>query len=169
MYMAKYWYALHSHPQKEEALFQQLTYTNIEAFYPKLPAHPVNPRARKVVPYFPGYLFVKADLNETATIIFQRMPHAVGLVSFDGEAAIVPENIIYAIRRHVDEIVKNEDEFFQKLKRGDSIVISSGPFAQYPAIFDVRLSGNARVRVLLKMLSGRNLSLDLHADQIKKP
>ena len=125
--------------------------------------------AEKILPYFPGYLFINVDLNETPPVIFERMPHAVGLVSFGGEAAMVPENLIHAIRRHVDEIVKDEDEFFVKLRRGDPVVIRSGPFAQYPAIFDVRLTGSARVRVLLKMLGGRNVPLDLDEEQIQKP
>jgi transcriptional antiterminator RfaH len=36
---------------------------------------PVNPRARKTRPYFPGYLFVQADLAAVGLVEFRWMPH----------------------------------------------------------------------------------------------
>jgi hypothetical protein len=39
------------------------------------------------------------------------MPHAIGLVSFDGEPATVPDNLIQAIRKRVDEIAAAGGEF----------------------------------------------------------
>ena len=44
-----------------------------EVFYPCLRIHPVNPRSRKIVPYFPGYLFVEADLE---LVVFPTEPAA---------------------------------------------------------------------------------------------
>ncbi len=48
------------------------------------------------------------------------------------------------------------------------MIIHSGPFAGYEAIFDLRLSGSERVRVLLKMLNNRNLPIELDSQQIEK-
>jgi transcription antitermination factor NusG len=47
-------------------------------------------------------------------------------------------------------------------------VIQDGPFAGYEAIFDVRLPGKERVRVLLQMLTRRSVPLELSAGQIQK-
>ena len=60
--MSELWYALRSKPNKEEALWRELTARSYEVFYPQLHVQPVNPRSRKVLPYFPGYLFINIDL-----------------------------------------------------------------------------------------------------------
>jgi transcriptional antiterminator RfaH len=166
--MAKQWYALRSKPRKEEVLWKQLDDRGIEVFYPRLRVHPVNPRSRKVKPYFPGYLFVNLDLDELGQTIFQWMPHTTGLVSFGGEPATVPEHLIYAIRRRVDEIARAGGETFDGLKTGDMVLIEHGPFAGYEAIFDTRLTGNERVRVLLQLLSSRRVPVELDVAHIQK-
>ena len=53
------------------------------------------------------------------------------------------------------------------LKRGDVVKIQSGPFAGYDAIFDARLSGQERVRVLLQLLSKGTAQLDLPSEAIR--
>ena len=64
--MAVSWYVLHSKPRKEEFLAEQLELRKIETFAPCIRVQVVNPRARKVKPYFPGYIFVRTDLEKTA-------------------------------------------------------------------------------------------------------
>jgi transcription antitermination factor NusG len=54
----------------------------------------------------------------------------------------------------IEKILKHEYEFFRKLKQGDSVVIHSGPFAEYNAIFKIGLLGKDRLRVLLNRLGG---------------
>jgi transcription antitermination factor NusG len=166
--MVEYWYTLHSHPHKEEILSQQAQSNGIEVFYPRIRVHPVNPRSSKIRPYFPGYIFVRTDLEQVGLSVFQWMPYSTGLVTFGGEPALVPDNLIQAIRRRVSEIAEAGGEIFDGLKHGDPVDIESGPFAGYQAIFDVRLPGSERVRVLLKMLSQREVMIEMQASQIQK-
>lgn len=166
--MATSWYALRSKPRKEDVLWQQLLAREFEVYYPRLRVHPVNPRSKKLRPYFPGYMFVQVDIDEIGLSTFKWMPHAIGLVSFDNEPATVPDNLIHAIRKRVDEIAAAGGEFYDGLKHGDPVRISSGPFAGYEAIFDARLPGSERVRVLIQMLSDRNLPVELEAGQVER-
>lgn len=164
--MPLHWYTLHSQPHKEDLLWQQVLSRGYETFYPRLRVQTVNPRARKIRPYFPGYLFVYADLEATGTSVFQWMPYGTGLVCFGGEPAAVPEALINALRRRIKEIADAGGELFDAVKPGDPVMIQGGPFEGYEAIFDMRLPGSERVRVLLKMLSRRNLPVELDAGQI---
>ncbi len=165
--MAGNWYAVRSKPRKEEVVWRQILSQGVEAYCPRIRVHPVNPRSRKIKPYFPGYLFAFADLEEIGLSFFQWMPHAIGLVSFGGEPSVVPEHLIQAIQKRVDEINAAGGETFDGLKSGDTIWISDGPFKGYEAIFDARLPGNERVRVLLEFLgSKRKVALTLHPGQI---
>jgi len=167
--MASMWYALRSKPRKEDVVWRQVKLLGYETFYPRLRVNPVNPRSRKLLPYFPGYLFVNADLDAVGKSVFQWMPHTIGLVSFGGEPAYVPENFIYALRKRVEEIAQAGGELFDGLKTGDKVRISSGPFAGYEAIFDARVSGDERVRVLLEFLSNkRRLPVEVSAGQIER-
>ena len=165
--MNQYWYVLRSKPNKESFLWEQLNLQKIESFYPWLRVKPVNPRARKVKPYFPGYVFLRADLEEISLSTLQWMPGSMGLVSFGGEPASVPENLINAIRNRVNEINATGRKLLEGLSKGQPVKIHSGPFAGYDALFDSRLSGDDRVRVLLKLIDKKQLPLELHIGQIQ--
>jgi transcriptional antiterminator RfaH len=165
------WYVLRSQPNKEMTLWRELTARGFESFYPQLHVRPVNPRSRKIRAYFPGYLFLETDIEQAGVSTFQWMPFSCGLVSFDGLPAAVPETLIQAIRRHVDEINAAGDPqgLLAGLKRGERVVIQGGPFDGYEAIFDTRLAGTARVRVLLNLLRVRQMPVELPAAQIQRP
>lgn len=166
--MSTHWYALRSKPRKEEVLWRQLSAQGYEVYFPRLRVNPVNPRSKKLRAYFPGYMFINVDLEEVGRSTFNWMPHAIGLVSFGGEPASVPDNLVHAVRRRVEAIAEAGGELFQELKKGDKIRISDGPFAGYEAIFDIRIPGSERVRVLIQMLSDRHLPVELRAGQIRK-
>jgi len=168
--LAILWYAMRSKPNKEDFLARQCEALGVEVFYPRIRVRTVNPRARKVRPYFPGYLFVHADLERVSASSLHWVPGASGLVSFDGLPAAVPDSLIHAIQKRVSE-VNASDKALSSLKglnKGDLVTIQEGPFAGHEAIFDMSLSGAERVRVLLKLISNRQLRLDLSADQIER-
>lgn len=166
--MPSFWYAIQSHPNKEDFLWDQLRSREIEVFFPRVRVQTVNPRAKKVKAYFPGYMFVHVDLEALGVSTLQWMPQARGLVSFGGEAAVVPDSLIHAIRQRVGEISKAGGEPFDGLKRGDEVFIHDGPFAGYEAIFDLRVAGSERVRVLLQLLNKTQLPVELDAGVIRK-
>ena len=64
----------------------------------------LNPRSRTTRPYFPGYLFVRVKLAEVGQTAFSWMPYSQGLVSFDDTPAEVPDALVQAIRKRVDEV-----------------------------------------------------------------
>ncbi|NTV99684.1 MAG: hypothetical protein HGA19_00085 [Oscillochloris sp.] len=160
------WYALHSKPRKEDILWQHARARGFEVFYPRIPVKPVNPRARTIVPYFPGYMFVRVDLATVGVSVFEWMPNALGLVSFGGEPAVVEDALIVAVRRQARAIAEAGGKLLHGLRRGDLVTIRGGPFVGYEAIFDGHASGADRVRVLLELLNDRRVAMELGADQI---
>jgi transcriptional antiterminator RfaH len=97
------------------------------------------------------------------------MPHTLGLVTFGGEPAQVPDNLIHAIQKRVEQINQAGGEVLEGLKSGDKIRIEDGPFSGFEAIFDASLPGKERVRVLLTLLGqSRQVPVELDVSQIRK-
>src|SRR5262245_55027745 len=113
-----FWYAIRSKPNKEDFLAKQLEAYGVDFFYPRLRVNPINPRARKMRPYFPNYLFIHVNLDEVNVSTLRWMPGASGLVSFDGEPASVPDLMIAAIRRHVEQLNTDTHELMTDLQPG---------------------------------------------------
>jgi transcription antitermination factor NusG len=167
--MTNNWYVLRSKPRKEDVVWQQLQTKNIENYYPRIRVHPVNPRARKIKPYFPGYLFIYADLEALGVSTFKWMPHSLGFVSFDGVPARIPDIVIGDLKKRIQEINDAGGEVFDGLEPGDKVRIQDGPFSGYEAVFDARLPGQERVRVLLKLITNlRQIPVELGTSQIRK-
>jgi transcriptional antiterminator RfaH len=166
--MTAQWYAFYSKPMKEPLLGEQLNLHEIESYYPCLHVKPVNPRARKVKPYFPRYVFGHLDWEQFGHSMLQWLPGAAGIVSFGGIPSPIPDNLIAAIKRRVDEINTVGRELLDGWKRGDILTIQDGSFRGYEAVFDAHISGEERVRVLLRLLSQRQIPLELPARQIQR-
>jgi transcriptional antiterminator RfaH len=150
--MTAAWHVLHSKPLSEHFLCEQLRARELEAYCPQIRVRPANPRARKTQPYFPGYVFVRVALEQIRLSSLQWMPGATGLVSFGGQPAHVPEALIHDIRRRTEALNAAQAAGPARLQRGDPVTIAGGPFDGYEAIFESRLPGSERARVLLKYL-----------------
>lgn len=162
------WYVLHCKPNKENILHQQLQYREIEHFYPTLKIKPVNPRSRKILPYFPGYMFVHLDLVQSqAAFNINWLPGADNLVSFDGQPAEVPDQLISTLRKNL--LMINENNKKNNLfANGDKVKILHGPFEGYEGIFDVRHNGQERAQILIGFLKGKTMRVEIPLDQLKK-
>ena len=165
--MSLRWYVLRSKPNKEDVLWQEVSARNYEVFYPQICVQPVNPRSRKILPYFPGYMFVHIDMSMVGFSDFTWMPYSYGLVTFGSEPSSVPDGLILALHRRVDEVNYSGGGLYDDFMSGEEVMIEAGPFTGYKALFDSRLHGNERVRVLLKLLGNQQIPLELPTGQIK--
>jgi transcriptional antiterminator RfaH len=160
------WYACRSKTRKEQLLSEQLRIRKFDVFFPYLRVRPVNPRSRKIQPYFPGYIFARIDLEATKLSMIDSMPGAIGLVSFGGEPAPVPDHLILVLSRHLEILNAVQADMTERFQKGDIVAIQGGLFAGYDAIFNSRLPGHNRVEVLLNLLHGTHIKVQLPIEQI---
>lgn len=161
------WYVVRAKAHRERVVHEQLRTHGMEVFFPAVKVNPVNPRAARERAYFPGYLFVHIDLATMNTNVLRWMPSAVGLLEFGGEPAVVPEALITQLRRRIASIQAAGGLVLHDLTHGDTVTITAGPFAGYEAIFDLRLKGSDRVRVLLELLR-RQVTVEIDAGSLRK-
>ena len=154
--MTAHWYTLHSKPNQELLLWNQLQLREVESYFPRLVRKPVNPRSRRWAPYFPGYLFIHVDLEVFPYRAVAWLPGMHRIVAFDGQA----------LRRQVEAANAQTQDPLAGLQPGDLVRITSGPFAGYEALFDTRINGTERVRVLLKLLAREHVSLEVPAAEV---
>jgi transcriptional antiterminator RfaH len=162
------WYVLRSKPRKEAALQRFARQNGHEVFFPTIPARPVNPRASRIAPYFPGYLFVHTDLGAVGAATFHWMPYSTGLVQVGGEPGVVQDVVVRSIAARVREIWGGGELLPDRFHHGDRVVVREGAFEGYRALFDVRLPGTERVRVLLKMLNDRYVPMEIGLELLER-
>lgn len=163
------WYTLYTKPRRETQVYQYLAgVSEVEAFYPYLTVKPANPRSSRIRPYFPGYLFVRADLEAVGESLLQWIPGAHGIVRFGGEPAVVPEHLIYIIKQQIERLRADTRLLSTDLRQGELVEITEGAFAGYEAIFDMQLSGQDRVQVLLAWL-GQQIRVQVSAHALRRP
>jgi len=164
--MTLHWYTVHSKPNQELLLWNQLQQREVESYFPRLRRKPVNPRARREVPYFPGYMFIRVDLENFPLSRIAWLPGMQRLVAFGGQPAWLMDEVLEAIRHQVEVANQVAQDPLVDLRRGDVVRIKCGPFAGYEAIFDARINGKERVRVLLKLLQSQQVSLEVPATEL---
>ncbi len=162
--MTSQWYVVRSKPREETAAWHYLMSMDVTCFCPCLEVNPINPRARKVIPYFPDYLFVFCDLDLLGNNTFRWMSHSHGLVSFCGQPAPVPDNVIACVRKTLTAAESGCRQEACEFQAGDCVLVERGAFQGYQALFDKSLLGGERVCVLLKML-GENREVPLELDR----
>ena len=78
------WYVMHSKPQKERWLYNQLSTLQIETYYPCLHGRAGKLSSCTSKPYFPGYLFVNVDIKLTGLSLLRWIPGISGVGCFWG-------------------------------------------------------------------------------------
>jgi transcription antitermination factor NusG len=161
------WYVLRTKPHKETAVFRLLESRQITVFYPTIKVEPVNPRAARRRPFFPGYMFIWADLEKIGRNALEWLTGSQGLVTFGGEPAVVPPHLVEAIRTKAAAWHKRQQEK-PCFRSGDVVRIVEGPLAGYEGIFDTELSGQQRVQVLLTYLHNQPKPVKIDKSDIIK-
>jgi hypothetical protein len=87
------------------------------------------------------------------------MPYTEGLVCFGTKPAYVPDALVQAIRRHVDDLNSTKGKEYLDQRQPDGIREKpSDTHSRYRTIFNPGLPSDERVKELLHMLHGMCLT-----------
>lgn len=166
--MQNRWYLMRSKPRKEDALCQYARQAGLRTYYPRVER--VFSRGAEPVwsPFFPGYIFVEADLCQVGESLLHWMPFSIGLVRMGGEPALVEESIIVGLKKRMAQLQAGGGLAADPFTHGDRVRFIDGAFEGYEAVFDLRLSGSERVRVLLELVNRRQMAIETHASLLQK-
>lgn len=156
------WYVMHSKPQKELFLLNQLHSNRIEAYLPMLNSRTTG----KARPFFPGYLFICVDIAITGISELLWIPGSKGVVCYGGTPASVPDQFIQRLKQEMETIDAEPHTRMLRYKDGDLVKICSGPFEGFQAVFNQYLPEQDRVRLLLRTLAENSIYLEVPASQL---
>jgi transcriptional antiterminator RfaH len=158
---------VHTKPRAEQQAKESLARKGLSVYLPMVKVARVNPRARPVAPLFPSYLFVQTELEQVGSSAIKWVPGVMDLVSLGGEPATVPEAVIEHVKRRLAEVEKSGELGLGPFRPGDRVRITSGPLRDLDAVFDQRMSGRGRARVLIEFL-GRLTTAEVQVDALEK-
>lgn len=146
------WYALHTKVYAEQKAANELSRHGIETYLPEVTAK-VGRVAQKRIAFFPGYLFMNVDLNQTNAANWRWASGIRHIVSQGEVPVVIPAEIITHIRRQLDDHEAASNwKARQRFKKGDRVRIGDGPFASMLALFEGNVSASERATVLMEFL-----------------
>jgi transcriptional antiterminator NusG len=160
------WYVLHTKSRFESVVNEGLIKKSIEVFLPKVQVKSKR-RDRKAmirVPLFPGYLFVKSDLNPNEHLEIVKTVGAVRLIGNKDGPIPVPSDTIKSLEIMVGE--NNTVITGTRFKKGERVMVVYGPFTGVIGTF-VRYRGKGRVIVNIEAL-GQFAGVDVSEEDIEK-
>jgi transcriptional antiterminator RfaH len=160
------WYAVHCQHSKEwQAATTITTLLDLPVYIPH-----VRRRLRGKIqraPFFPGYIFVRADLQIVAPSKLNNLPGVLRLLAFDNQPRSIPSTIIEHIRAEVSEIDAHGGLVAHRFQPGDTVRLKAGPFRGLEAAFLGPMKPSERVRVLVEFL-GSLRAADVCVDDLER-
>ncbi|MEE8553067.1 MAG: UpxY family transcription antiterminator [Desulfobacterales bacterium] len=159
------WYVLHTKSRFENVVNEGLIKKSIEVFLPKIRVRSKR-RDRKVmiwVPLFPGYLFVKSELNPYEHVEIVKTVGAVRLIgNKDGPIPVHSETV-----QSLKIMVKGSNTVSTgtRFRKGDRVMVVHGPFAGVVGTF-ARYGGKERVIVNIEAL-GQFAGVDVNEEDVE--
>src|SRR3972149_3267017 len=143
------WYAINTNPRSED-MVQSILGTNFEVFLPKMQVNKRRKKRRTIEPLFPGYLFVKLDLNASLWSKIKFTHGVRKILSFGKEPISVPNEVIEIIRSKSAKLVASKHK--APFKQGATVRFTNGPFRGLEGVFTGETAGKDRVKILLQTL-----------------
>ena len=116
--------------------------------------------------FFPGYILVNMELNDETWHIINNTPKVTGFVGEGLKPTPVSDAEIVEIQNQMAQGVlrpKAKTTF----EKGDSVVITDGPFTNFNGLVDEVKPEKARLRVMVSIF-GRSTPIELDFFQVKK-
>jgi len=152
--MARRWYIVRTKPRAEYLAAEELGRDGFEIFSPRV-KNP-SPISHADTPLFPGYLFLRCDLEGERISSIRQAHHVAGWVSFGGEIPSIPDEVVRALMERA-EAINREGGLWRRYRPGEKVRIISNNIDSLAEVIEEVKSPQARVKVLLNFM-GRLVS-----------
>lgn len=121
--------------------------------------------------FFPGYVFVSADISHGETHhVITSIPGVIGFLGSQGDAKEpVPlrQNEVNRILGKVDETEEMDEKLSTPYIVGESVKVMDGPFSGFTGSVEEVFEEKKKLNVMVKIF-GRNTPVELNYMQVEK-
>lgn len=159
------WYVLHTRSRHEGVVHEGLLKKSMEVFLPRVKVRSTR-RDRKAmmhIPLFPGYLFIRTDLQPHTHVEVLKTTGVVRLIGTSQGPVPVPAETIHSLMIMVASEKPITTGY--RLRPGDRVLVVRGPFAGVTGTF-ARYRNQGRVIVTIEAL-GQYASVDVDEEDVE--
>ena len=163
------WFAVVTKPRQEQIALQHLQRQGFECFLP-MAENPYQRRSKKlqkiIEPLFPRYLFLNAIAASQNLAPVRSTRGVVSMVRFGTQLAVMPENVINAIKQRIEPdtgLIRIQPI---TIKPGDKVRVFDGPLTGLNGIVQEKNS-ESRTLILMELL-GRPTKVQVETIILKK-
>ncbi len=175
--MAKQWYVVHVYSgfeaKAKEALLERIRQNKMDEKFDEIliPAETIvevkkGEKRSKSKKFFPGYIFVKMELNNETWQLVKNTQRVSGFVGNGTNPPAVSEEEVLRITQQIKE-GKMKPKVNIEFEKGESVRVKEGPFANFAGVVDEVNSEKGRLKVLVSIF-GRSTPIDLEFGQVEK-
>ncbi len=175
--MAKQWYVVHTYSGYEQkakkALEERIKQHSLEHLFEEVLVPQENVvEVKKGVKknskrqFFPGYILVRMELNDTTWHIVKGTPKITGFVGGSLNPPSVPDEEVDRITNRIKDGTMQPTPKIE-FEKGENVRVVSGPFATFAGIVDEVHEGKGKLRVLVSIF-GRSTPIELDFVQVEK-
>ena len=144
------WYLARTRPECEYRAAAALERSGYDLFFPRV--RTPQPRSgHSDAPLFPGYLFVRRDVNGSGLPPIDRIAGLMGWVQFDGMIPQVPDAEIDELGLRLAAI-NERGGAWRQYRPGEKVRVNWGATDSLAEVLEQPKSPRGRVRVLLSMM-----------------
>jgi transcriptional antiterminator RfaH len=163
--MSKEWFVLQYKPNSHKYAAKNLIRQGFEVF---LPLHSTTTRKASrftstVQPLFPGYMFITFDRAEFKWRSINNTYGVTRLITFNSTLKSIPTTFINNLKMRYDLAGKLLP--VKKLKKGDQVKISNGPFTNFVATIET-YETEQRIWILMELM-GRKTKIQTSLDALQ--
>ena len=163
------WFAVVTKPRQEKIAFENLQRQDFECFLP-MAENPYQRRSRKqqkiIEPLFPRYLFLKAIAESQNLAPVRSTQGVISMVRFGTELAVIPEQIIDAIKQRITPETGLIKIQAIQIKPGDKVKVFDGPLSGLTGI--VQEKNSDRRTIILMELLGRPTKVQVETTLLQR-
>ena len=148
--MGQNWYIIRSKPQSEYHAVIELERQGFDVFLPCVKSP--QPRVgRDDTPLFPGYLFLKCDMDSRKIPSFGIAHHVFGWVNFDSSIPSIPDEAIIALKERL-EVINSDGGLWRRFQTGENVEVVAGHIQGFAQVVESAKSPDSRVKVLIQFM-----------------
>ena len=116
--------------------------------------------------FFPGYILVRMELNDTTWHVVMDTPKVTGFVGGRNTPATIPDDEVEKLKVQLEEGLEGK-VLRCEFAIGDEVIVTEGPFQSFSGAVDEIKLDKGTVKVLVQVF-GRSTPVELSFNQVSK-